>query len=118
MDDDEVECDYDDEAGFRKALMLASGGAAKEKTVKVDVMAKLKASGLEDVFPVEMWPDTNATRLLGTWVRGAKKYHGENAYVFADLKRSVLRSFVSPLLCVFIVGSCPLHVQIRCVTPT
>ena len=71
---------------LQDALMQALGKPSKPM-VHVDIAAKLRDAGLEEHLPLSVWPQTNAVRNLATWTKSAKKYHGENAYVFIDLKR-------------------------------
>ena len=63
-------------------------------TVSVDMAAELQKVHLKEHFPVKIWPNTLAVRQLATWAKTAKKYHGEKAYVFIDLKRSVHRGII------------------------
>ena len=85
-DDDDAEI-ADAPDGIRRALELV-GVVPKEKLATVDVMSKLKAAGVDHVYPVVMWPDTDATRQLATWVKNKKKHHGSKAYVYVNFKRN------------------------------
>jgi len=75
-------------------VLELAGVAHKEKLVAVDVKAKLIEAGLYTIIPIGMWPDTNATRELATWVKNARKHFGPKAFVYADLKRSVFVKFL------------------------
>ena len=83
------------------ALMGLLGGS-KQKVISVDMMQELEDVGLDTHFPVQTWPPADAVTQLATWLRTAKKYKGDKAFVYVDLKRYVelLRRVIVPTCCV------------------
>ena len=64
------------------------GEKEKKQVVSIDMRAELEKHQLLKHFPVACWPPTQAVVQLATWVKAAKKYKGDRAYVFVDFKRS------------------------------
>ena len=70
-----------------QAFMKLMGNPKKKPVVNVDMSAELTKHSLLTHFLVACWPPTQAVTQLATWVKAAKKYKGDKAYVFVDLKR-------------------------------
>jgi len=109
--DENEDSEATDQGLLLKAISLVAKDGVKEEAPNVDVMTVLEKNGLSNMFPVEVWPETDSTRQLALWVKNKRKHDGENAFVYADLKRCVASFFlVCPhafLVYRFLPPSCP-----------
>ena len=70
------------------AIVVCSG--QDKGPVYIDMAEKLTELGLVSLIPEELWPPVNATRELATIQRALRRTGQQNAFICADLHKSVL----------------------------